>query len=250
MSTGNLTNDNLVNVNNEVVANESAPILCVPCFVDRCNPPCTTPSGRTCAMTSYSTFNYHHIHHLFNDEAEIIDILNEIVNSAVLMCPHKECATKIRGLAQTFTTAKAKLLHYTQKRGHLTNDDQIRIYLYIDKNYPLRAPVARDIPDNISVHSGYSNFSQMSMASRGSMNSQPSVQKAMRRVQLSTVAEQPLPLLNILAYPANAIMSEEDFLKEFPDRSLVDYFRYEQREKARNQAKQSSGSTAMITDKI
>jgi hypothetical protein len=215
----------------------------VPCFLDRCTPQCTTASGKICAKNTYATFNHHHVMRLITDEFEIKDMLIDLVGTAVTMCPNPNCATKVRKQAKSFNNMKATLLHHIET--HLSAEDQTKLYIYLNDKFPLKEPELKDIADNVSVRSGFSHFTQSTLSTKGSMNS------GLRRVTLERAPHHPL---TIPASIETEIMGEDDFLNEFPERSLVDYFRYVKKEQEKAKLppiKESSheSPTAMVTDK-
>jgi hypothetical protein len=213
----------------------------VPCFLDRCTPQCTTASGKICAKNTYATFNHHHVMRLITDEFEIKDMLIDLVGSAVTMCPNPSCVTKVRRQAKSFANMKATLLHHIE--SHLSAEDQTKLYIYLNDKFPLKEPELKDIADNVSVRSGFSHFTQSTLSTKGSMNS------GLRRVALENSSN----LITIPRTRETKIMSEDDFLNEFPECSLVDYFRYVKKENARlPPIKESSheSPTAMVTDRV
>jgi ribosome-binding protein aMBF1 (putative translation factor) len=193
-----------------------------PIFIDRCCPQCKTPSGKIAVKNTYATFNHHCVGRLLTDEADIRDILIELVGTAITVCTL--CTTKIRKQAKTFNNVKATLLHHIE--SHLSEDDQVKLYKYIDERFPVPQG-EQDFPDNMSVRSGFSSYSQMS---RGSLRS---LRSDVNRVAFSPqqLQQQQSPQQVLPGIPE--ITSEEAFLAEFPELTLIDYYRYLRRERER-----------------
>jgi hypothetical protein len=98
-----------------------------------------------------------------------------------------------------------------------------------------------DIPDNASVRSGYSTYSQFSRGSLQSLNTgikqvnftpQQQVHQK-QQAPHQTIETIPEPSNKPVRKPINELVSEDAFLTEFPELTLIDDFRYLKRERER-----------------